>query len=74
LRPREDNILQVNPLVPGNWDYFCLENISYHGSNISIVFDKNGCKYGRDKGFSIYVNGNQRYNASLLSSVPVIKL
>jgi len=30
LRPRPDNILEVNPLVPQDkWDWFCLDNVAY---------------------------------------------
>ncbi|MBO5664350.1 MAG: six-hairpin glycosidase, partial [Bacteroidales bacterium] len=32
LRPRQDNVLEVNPLVPENqWDWFCMDGIPYHG-------------------------------------------
>ena len=32
LRPRADETVEVNPLVPeGAWDYFCLDQIRYHG-------------------------------------------
>jgi hypothetical protein len=31
LRPRADNTLEVNPLLPENkWSYFCLDNVPYH--------------------------------------------
>lgn len=66
LRPRPDNILEINPLVPADkWDWFCLDNVSYQGHNISIVWDKNGEKYKNGKGFYILVDGVEvaRYNA-----------
>ncbi len=62
LRPREDNVLQINPLVPKCWDYFCLENINYHGHSLSIVFDKDGQKYGKGEGLSIFIDGSQCHN------------
>ena len=32
LRPRADDVVEVNPLVPdGKWDWFCLDNVPYHG-------------------------------------------
>ena len=35
LRPRMDNTVEVNPLIPeGKWDYFCLDNVLYHGRNL----------------------------------------
>jgi hypothetical protein len=60
LRPRPDNIIEVNPLIPENkWDWFCLDNVLYHGKNITIVWDKTGEKYKRGKGLSVFVNGKK---------------
>lgn len=50
LRPRADNIVEVNPLVPDTWDYFCLDNILYHGHILSIIWDKTGEHYDKGKG------------------------
>lgn len=60
LRPRADNIIQVNPLLPANkWDWFCLDNVLYHGKIITIVWDKTGLKYKKGKGLSVWVNGKK---------------
>ena len=38
LRPRADNVIEVNPLLPeGTWDYFCLDRVLYHGRTITIL-------------------------------------
>ena len=43
LRPRLDNTIEVNPLIPADkWDWFCLDNVLYHGHNLTILWDKNG--------------------------------
>ncbi len=58
LRPRLDNTIEINPLIPeGKWDYFCLDNISYHGHNLTILWDKNGDRYNQGKGLRIFVDG-----------------
>ena len=58
LRPRADDIIEVNPLVPeGIWDYFCLDRVLYHGRNIAIIYDKPGRRYGRGKGLQIFSDG-----------------
>jgi len=58
LRPRADNTLKVNPLLPQNkWDYFCLDNILYHGQNLTIVWDKDGSRYHAGKGLRVFING-----------------
>ena len=58
LRPRADNTIEVNPLLPKDkWDYFCLDNVLYHGQNLTIVWDKDGSRYHAGKGLRIYING-----------------
>lgn len=58
LKPREDNILEIFPLIPaGTWDWFCLDNVLYHGKHLTILWDRNGQKYGKGKGMIIYADG-----------------
>lgn len=60
LRPRADNVIEVNPLLPaGKWEWFCLDNILYHGKIITIIWDKAGAKYKKGKGLSVWVNGKK---------------
>jgi hypothetical protein len=60
LRPRADNVIEINPLLPeGKWDWFCLDNILYHGKIITIIWDKSGRKYNKGKGLSVWVNGKK---------------
>lgn len=60
LRPRPDDTLEVNPLLPdGKWDWFCLDNVLYHGKIVTIVWDKDGTKYKKGKGLSVWVNGKK---------------
>lgn len=58
LKPRNDNRIEVNPLLPENqWDWFCLDNILYHGKIITILWDSTGNRYNKGKGFRIYSDG-----------------
>lgn len=60
LRPRKDNILEVNPLVPeGRLEYFCIDDVKYHDKNITIVYDKTGEKYKSGKGLRVYINNKE---------------
>jgi hypothetical protein len=60
LRPRADDVVEVNPLLPANkWDWFCLDNVLYHGKIITIIWDKDGTKYKKGKGFLIFVDGKK---------------
>lgn len=57
IRPQDDGSIIVNPLIPdGYWEYFCLDNVYCQGKNITIIYDKKGSKYGKGKGFMVYVN------------------
>jgi len=59
IRPQEDGMLTVNPLVPDNvWDYFCLENVICRGKNITVIYDKTGTKYHKGKGLMLFVDGD----------------
>lgn len=58
LRPRTDAKVEVNPLLPADkWDWFCLDNVLYHGKTITIAWDKNGDKYGLGKGLFVLADG-----------------
>ena len=60
LRPRPDETLEVNPLIPrGTWDYFCLDRVSYHGRTITILYDRTGSRYGKGTGLIILVDGKE---------------
>ncbi|XP_054152490.1 beta-L-arabinobiosidase-like [Oppia nitens] len=62
ILPQEDNTIIIDPLVPKSWSYFALENLLYHGKNISIVYDSTGNKYKVGKGMTVYVNGISVYH------------
>ena len=60
LRPRPDKNIEVNPLLPeGKWDWFCLDNLLYHGKILTIIWDKEGTKYHQGKGLRVLVNGKE---------------
>nr|WP_202947173.1 glycosyl hydrolase family 65 protein [Pedobacter agri] len=72
LKPREDNILEIYPLIPKNqWDWFALDNLTYHDKIVTLIWDKNGKKYNKGKGFMIFVDGKQIYRSSGLKPVKV---
>ena len=70
LRPRADDLVEVNPLVPeGALDYFCLDNISYHGHNLTILWDKTGERYGRGAGLHVLTDGREIAHGEALARV-----
>ena len=63
LRPRDDDVLEVNPLVPEDWDYFALDGVRYRGHDVAIAWDRTGRRYGRGKGLSVFVDGRRLASA-----------
>jgi hypothetical protein len=72
LKPRADEVIEVYPLMPlGQWDWFRLDKVPYHGKMLTILWDKDGSKYGKGKGFRIYVDGKELYSGKQLKHVQV---
>jgi len=70
LRPRADEVVEVNPLVPaGAWDTFCLDGVAYHGHTLTILWDKTGEKYGRGAGLRVLADGQEIARAPQLQRV-----
>ncbi|USW57870.1 Putative coagulation factor 5/8 domain, six-hairpin glycosidase superfamily [Septoria linicola] len=70
IRPRADNTLEVNPMVPaGSLQYFRLQDVIYHGRNIAVQWDANGSRYGQGAGLRVEVDGQVVATSSSLSRV-----
>ena len=70
LRPRDDNSIEVNPLLPQDqWDYFCLDNIRYHDLTLTVLWDKTGKKYKRGKGLRLYADGHELASADRMTKL-----
>ena len=70
IRPSEEEELDVNPLIPeGYWDYFCLDNLTYRGKTICVLYDKTGDKYKRGAGLSIFINGTKTATSPTLTKI-----
>jgi hypothetical protein len=70
LRAREDEIVEVHPLLPdGTWDWFCLDDARYHGRTLSILWDRDGKRYGRGAGLIVLVDGKEIARAPRLQRV-----
>ncbi len=61
MQPREDEILELWPIDMG-YEYFTVNNLRYHDSDLTIVWDKpDGTKhYGETpEGYSVYLDGQR---------------
>ncbi|HTJ22889.1 MAG TPA: discoidin domain-containing protein [Gemmatimonadaceae bacterium] len=57
LRPRADDTLEVSPLAPEDWPWFALDDVAYHGHRVSVLWDRDGSRYGRGRGMTVLVDG-----------------
>lgn len=72
IRPRADNILEINPLVSENeWSYFCLDNVLYHNRIITVLYDQTGKRYNKGKGFFVLIDGKVAASAGSVKKITV---
>lgn len=60
LIPRNDDSVELYPVVEVPWDHFRLDGVPYRGHILSIVWDSrpDGSRYeGVPKGYSLYIDG-----------------
>ena len=70
LQPRADDNVEVNPLLPdGTWDWFCLDNVLYHGRIITILWDKKGTRYNKGKGLRVFADGKEIVQSDSITHV-----
>jgi hypothetical protein len=62
IRPRADNVLEVDPLIPTKASsdrpirYFAVQDLAYHHHNVSLFYDEDGSRYHIGRGLSIFVD------------------
>lgn len=66
LVPRNDDVLEVRPLIPDDWDYCALDHVTYRGREVAVVWDRTGTRYGLGKGLFLMANG------AVIASAPQI--
>lgn len=63
LRPRADDVLEVNPLLPTEGPdavrWFRAERIPYHGHDVGVRWDADGRRYGKGAGLRVTVDGRE---------------
>jgi hypothetical protein len=71
LRPRADATVELSPIDMG-YDHFAVNNLNYHGSDLTIVWQKpDGTTYYplAPAGYSLYVNGKRAFTVDRLTDV-----
>jgi Concanavalin A-like lectin/glucanases superfamily len=71
VRPRLDDKLELSPIDVG-WDYFAVNNLNYHGRDLTVVWDRpDGDRryHGVPEGYSAYLDGRRIFTVSRLTRV-----
>ncbi len=71
VRPRLDDAIELWPIDVG-YDHFTVNNLSYHGSDLTVVWDKPGDgtqHYGAPEGYSAYLDGERLFTVDDLAHV-----
>ncbi|WP_206305815.1 MGH1-like glycoside hydrolase domain-containing protein [Actinacidiphila soli] len=71
LRPQNGASLRVQPLVPVSWDHYAVENVPYHGRNVTVLWDRDGSHYHQGAGMRVYVDGKLVRSSATLKDMTV---
>lgn len=65
LIPRNDDILEIDPLIPANaWSYWILDGQAYRKHDVTIAYDAQGGHVAPGfKGFAVYIDGKRVFRA-----------
>ena len=53
IRPSRDGRLDVKPLAPNAWDWWCIDGVRFHGRDVTVLFDRSGTRYGKGRGLVV---------------------
>lgn len=62
--PRDDENVEINPLIPETWDYLTLDDVPCRGRRLTVVWDRTGRRYNLGKGFHILIDGQRVQSAT----------
>lgn len=68
LQPRSDDKIELSPIKFG-YDHFMANNLSYHGHDLTIVWDPDGSRYGLGAGYSLFVDGERKASTDKLGKL-----
>jgi hypothetical protein len=69
LTTRDDDVLEIQPLAPSEWDYFALDDVPYRNHLISILWDRAGTRYSVGQGLTVLVDGKLSMHSKKLESL-----
>lgn len=55
--------MKMKPRASPQWRHFRLSGLAYHGHTVTVAWDRTGEYYGQGKGFSVHVDGKERFRS-----------
>jgi hypothetical protein len=72
LVPGPGDEVVIDPLLPDkSWDWFCLDDVSYHSHKLAIVWDRDGKKFSRGAGLTVWIDGKTAGNLPTLGQLRI---
>ncbi len=68
VRPRLDDVVELWPIDVG-WEHFAVNNLSYHGRDMTVVWNGDGHYAGVPAGYSLYVDGRRAATVDRLAHI-----
>ncbi|HMR50420.1 MAG TPA: discoidin domain-containing protein [Arachnia sp.] len=65
IQPRSDALIELWPIDLG-YDHFMVNNVRYHGKDLTVVWDEDGSHYGLGAGYSLFIDGEHKASADQL--------
>ena len=53
------------------WDCFCLDHVPYHGRLLTVLWDRDGTRYGHGPGLQLFADGQRIARANKLERMVV---
>ncbi|MFI8090767.1 MGH1-like glycoside hydrolase domain-containing protein [Streptomyces sp. NPDC086080] len=69
IRSQPGTTVAIAPLAPRAWDHFAVENLAYHGHNLSVLWDRDGRHYGHGAGLTVWLDGGRIHQQAGLEPV-----
>ncbi|GAB1822992.1 discoidin domain-containing protein [Herbidospora sp. RD11066] len=68
IQPRTDDKIELWPINFG-YEHFMVNNLKYHGQDVTLVWDPDGTAYGLGTGYSLFLNGEKKFTTDKLGHV-----
>ena len=65
IQPRSDEKIELWPIDLG-YEHFMVNNLRYHGKDVTIVWDPDGSEYGLGAGYMLFLDGEKVLTADAL--------